>query len=295
MTFRLWLILVVMVVLYGALAPHYCNYLTKRPVVERVGYVPPAEIVKFTVADQHTFVSSALVIKVLTYFGGITQTKKDASQGQQHAKPEYREMYRILEASINLDPYNTDAYYFAQAIIAWDTGQILAVNRMLEHGMQYRTWDWYLPFFLGFNHAFFLKDLKKAAGYYQRAGELSGNDLFMRLAGRYLYDVGETEQAVLYLAAMVKTAKSQAVRQNLELRLKALRSVLQIELACRAFSLKHPALVASPELLQRYGYLTSVPQDPYGGQFTISSGCKVSSSSGFYTKSLEDKNKQPGK
>src|ERR1035437_4961022 len=51
--------------------------------------------------------------------------------------------------------------------------------------MKYRTWDWQLPFFAGFNSAFFLKDYAAAARYYQRAGELSGSDLSRLLAGRY--------------------------------------------------------------------------------------------------------------
>lgn len=279
--------LLVAALLYCTLIPYYSAYLTKRPVLERVGYVPPAEIISFSVADQRTFVSSALVVKVLTYFGGISQLAADTQKSA--IRPEYREMYRMLDASIKLDPYNMDTYYFSQAILAWDTGQIAMINKMLEYGMQHRNWDWYLPFFLGFNHAYFMKDYKKASGYYQKAGELSGSDLFMRLAGRYLYDVGQTEQAVLYLTAMLKTAKNEAVKQNLGLRLKALQAVLVIEKACNAYAQNHGTVVPTVEVLHNQGFLKTVPQDPYGGTFFISNGCKVASSSGFYAKSVDKK------
>lgn len=280
-------LLIVSLLLYSLLIPQYATYLAKRPVLERVGYVPPAEIIRFSVADQSAFVSSALVIKVLTYFGGLSQ--HDAAKTEEKIKPEYIEMYKMLEASIKLDPYNMDTYYFSQAILAWDTKQIAAINRMLEYGTKYRTWDWYLPFFIGFNNAYFLKDFKTASIYYQKAGELSGNDLFMRLAGRYLYDAGQTEQAILYLTAMAKTAKKDSVKKNLELRLTAFKSVLQLEKACKAYSSEHVGTTPDIETLLAAGYLDKRPRDPYGGTFTIKPGCKVTSSSGFYAKSLDEK------
>ncbi len=64
-----------------------------------------------------------------------------------------------------------DAYYFAQAVLVWDVGQVRLANELLEYGMRYRTWDYLLPFFAGFNYSYFLKDNEKAAQYYR--GQLS--------------------------------------------------------------------------------------------------------------------------
>jgi tetratricopeptide (TPR) repeat protein len=112
----------------------------------------------------------------------------------------------MIHGAVQLDPYNMDAYYFGQAILVWDVGKVELANELLDYGMRFRTWDWYLPFFAGFNQAYFLKDYTKAARYYDRAGELSGSDLFKNLAGRYLQESGKTDLALAYLSAMEKKA-----------------------------------------------------------------------------------------
>ncbi len=60
------------------------------------------------------------------------------------------------------------------AIIVWGAGLVSATNELPEYGMRYRTWDYYLPFFAGFNYAYFLKDYENAARCYKRVGELTG-------------------------------------------------------------------------------------------------------------------------
>jgi hypothetical protein len=113
------------------------------------------------------------------YFGGLIEK----SENQFTVPPDYMAMSRLLHGSVKLDPYNMDAYYFAQSFLTWDVHQFQLANKLLDYGMSYRTWDWYLPFFAGFNSAFFLKDYATAAKYYKRAGELSGSDLSRLLAG----------------------------------------------------------------------------------------------------------------
>jgi len=128
-----------------------------------------------------------------------------------------------------LDPYNMDAYYFAQTILAWDVKQYQLANNLLDFGMKYRTWDWMLPFFAGFNSAYFLKDYKKAADYYKRAGELNGSVLSISLAGRYMQESGQTELAIAYLSAMEINERNLAIKKNYQTRLKAFKEVHRIE------------------------------------------------------------------
>ena len=190
-------------------------------------------------------------------------------------------MYRVISGAVKLDPYNMDAYYFAQAVLVWDVRKVDLANDLLDYGMKYRTWDWYLPFFAGFNNAYFLKDYVKAAEYYRSAGELSGSNLYKSLAGRYLQESGRTGLAIVYLSTLVKSEKNEAIRKSYEVRLKAYRVVQIIEQARDLFQVNHGRLPSTIDELIQERFLSAVPVDPYGGRFSLSPKGEVRTSSNF--------------
>lgn len=270
-------VLLPLLIVYGIIIGPFTAYLTNKPVVEKIGYVPEPGVVRILAADQSPIVASLLLTKVISYYGGLVEQ----ARSNVAVAPEYGSMYKLIDTAVKLDPYNMDAYYFAQAIITWRTGHVREVNDLLEYGMQYRTWDWYLPSFAGFNYAYFLKDYDKAAKNYRKVAELTGDALSMNLTGRYLYESGKTDLAIAYLTAMVKGARNEAIRKTLETRLQAFHEVKKIEAAAHRF---RAALHRSPrsvdELLRR-GYLADVPVDPYGGLFYIDAKGVVRSTSKF--------------
>jgi tetratricopeptide (TPR) repeat protein len=165
--------------------------------------------------------------------------------------------------------------------LAWDVKQYKLANDLLDYGMKYRTWDWYLPFFAGFNSAYFLKDYSAAAKYYQRAGELSGSDLSRLLAGRYMQESGQTELAIAYLIAMEKGERNPALKKNYQIRLTAFREARRIEVARDRYRETRGTMPIKLEQLVSGGFLTPPPRDPYGGQFYLEPDGKVSTTSKF--------------
>lgn len=264
-------------VIYMLVIGPFTGYMRTKPFVEKLGYVPSVGVVKVVSADQKEFVGALLVMKVLMYFGGVM----DKPKNEVPIPPDYPAMSRMIHGAVQLDPYNMDAYYFAQAILVWDVGKVDIANSLLDYGMKYRTWDWYLPFFAGFNHAYFLKDYAGASGYYQRAGELSGSDLFKNLAGRYMQESGRTDLALIYLSAMAKGEKNPAIRKNYWIRIKAFREARRIEIARDRYFKATGRLPDSLESLIRDGYLAPPPVDPYGGTFFIEPEGRVSTTSKF--------------
>jgi tetratricopeptide (TPR) repeat protein len=234
-------------------------------------------VLKAFSADQSNFVAALLISKVISYYGGIME--------QQRSKlivpPEYPAMDKMIQTAVKLDPYNMDAYYFGQAILALGAGQIREMNALLEYGMRYRDWDFYLPSFAAFNYAYFLKDYANAAKYYKRVGDLTGDTLSINLAGRYMYESGRTEMAVQYLSMMVRGATNPAVKKTLETRLQALEEVRKIEKAEDLFQNRYGRLPRSLEELIQKRYLTEVPVDPYGGKFYLGADGKVRTTSKF--------------
>ncbi len=266
-----------LVVLYLSVIVPFTSYLRQKPYVEKLGNVPRVQVLKCLAADQKEFVAATMVMKVLMYYGSLVE--KNATKID--VPVDYPAMSRIIHAAVKLDPYNMDAYYFAQATLVWDAKQIMLANNLLEYGMQYRTWDFMLPFFAGFNYAYFLKDYEKAAKYYKLAGDLSGTELYINLAGRYFYESGQTDMAIAYLAAMEKSARNDSIRKTFQTRLQAIREAKRIEVARDRFVKATGRFPVSVEELLRRKYLTKLPVDPYGGRFFLEPDGKVRSTSKF--------------
>ena len=174
-----------------------------------------------------------------------------------------------------------DAYYFAQAALTWEVGEYRAANELLEYGMQYRTWDWYLPFFVGFNSAYFLKDYKSAGHYMQMAANLSGNPLFTTLAARYYYEAGQTDLGIIFLETMEKGAKDAKVRKLYATRREALIAAKELEAAVARYRERFGRLPPDLGELVAVGILLRIPADPYGGRFYLAANGVVRSTSKF--------------
>jgi hypothetical protein len=266
-----------LVLCYIVILPSFTSYMNNKPFVEKIGYVPEAEVLRFLVADQAHIASVLLVSKAIFYYGSLVEQ----AQNKFRISPEYPGMERVIEAAVKLDPYNMDSYYFAQAILALGAGRIQEINGLLEYGMRYRDWDFYLPSFVAFNYAYFLKDYSKAATYYKRVGDLTGDLLSINLAGRYMYESGRTEMAIRYLSLMVKDTRNEAVKKTLQTRLDALEEVRKIEVAKVAFEHRYARHARSVEELLQKHVLSEVPLDPYGGKFYIDASGMVRSTSKF--------------
>jgi len=264
---------------YAAIIPSFAGYMQRRPYAEQLGLIPRPVVLKALFSDYRQLVGASIITRVILYFGTVVEHDRDLRNLTR--KADYPAMSRTLFAAAKLDPYNMDGYYFGQAILTWDVGQYKIANDLLEYGMKYRTWDWQLPYYVGFNDAFFLKDYADAAKMYMRAGELSGDPLFKSLAGRYLEQAGHTRMAIDYLRVMVKNARNPAVRKTFAVRLEAFQQVLIIEKARDRFTKDRGVPPATIDQLVAEGYLTERPVDPYGGRFYLDANHQVRSTSKF--------------
>lgn len=244
-----------------------------------MGYLPEAKVLKFMVADHRNLVSEWAVLKVLFYYGGLMEGGNEIQLFS--VPPEYYSMFRTLQTALRLDPYNMDAYYFAQAAFTWDVGRIKEVNNMLDYGMRYRTWDYQLPFYAGFNAAYFLKDYAGAAEYMKKAAQLSGDPLFTNLAGRFFYESGREDLGIVFIKSMEKGTRDRKVKKLLQMRIEALEAVHVIRTAVKNFTSRYGRLPQTVDELVHKGLLVSVPLDPYGGKFFVTADGVVESTSKF--------------
>ncbi|MCB4204897.1 hypothetical protein LF845_07990 [Deferribacterales bacterium Es71-Z0220] len=274
-TLKITIVLIVTIIIMTVFFPAFKADMGKRPLFEKLGYTPQGKIYKVALGEFRWFVGSYLSFKSIIYYGGNI----DKISKRRFKEVEYYNLYRTLETSILLNPYNEDAYYFAQGAFTWDIGRVKEVNSLLEYVFKYRTWDFKIPYFLGFNYAYFLKDYNSAAKYYQKASELSGSPLFTNLAARYFYEGGQTELGIAHLKAMIKMTRKENIKKVYEKRLKSLEAINEIEKAIEAYKGKYGKLPEDINDLVKSGFIDNIPDDPYGGKFYLDKDAKVRTTS----------------
>jgi predicted Zn-dependent protease len=105
--------------------------------------------------------------------------------------------------------YDTLKKATAQGTLSWIKPAIPKLNELLEKGHTYRTWDWYLPFFLAANYYFQLDDPVRAAYYLKDASRLKPEShVFSCLTARMFYEGDQTETAIAFLKSMILDTKS---------------------------------------------------------------------------------------
>lgn len=259
------------------IVPSLSRHLDNRPVEVKLGYLPHPKVLKVLVADQAPLVADFAILRVLFYYGTIIEKW----QTNVIIRPEFYNMYKTLQAATELDPYNEDTYYFAQAAFNWELGRARDVNYLLEYGMKYRTWDHWLPFYAGFNYAYFLKEYDKAAYYMQRAAEISGNPLYGKLAARYFYESDQTSLGLAFLDTMIESTRDQAIKRTYEIRKEALLAVTALENALSTYVAEKQHVPQHLAELVQAGYLAGIPEDPYGGRFYLDPVGKIRTTSKF--------------
>ncbi|PLX83445.1 MAG: hypothetical protein C0616_00255 [Desulfuromonas sp.] len=265
----------ILLLAHALLLPHLSERLKQRSVEVKLGYIPHPQILKVSVADHSLPVAEAAVMKVLFYFGTLVEKFQENIV----IRPEYLNMYRTLETAILLDPYNMDGYYFAQAAFTWEVGRVKEVNRLLEIGVENRQWDYWLPFYIGFNRAYFLKDFAGAAPYMKLAAERSGDPLFAKLAARYFYESKQTDLGLLFLDTIIAQTKDKAIKATYEMRRAALLMVTALEKGVAAYRSARGSNPERIEDLVTEGLIPEVPVDPYGGNFYLDSDGRVRTTS----------------
>jgi hypothetical protein len=262
---------------YLALVVPFSSSLVNRPVLVKLGTLPEPEALRIISGDQRFLVAQSAVVKVLFYYGTLVEK----FQRKVRITPEYYNMYRTLVTASKLDPWNADVYYFTQAAFTWELNKINEVNGLLDYGMRYRTWDYQLPFFAGFNSAYFLKDYKKAASYFEKAAQLRGDPLLANLSSRYFYESGQNRLALSFIDYMAKHTTDSKVVAVYEVRKKALLGVMTLEEAALGYQRRFGKKPERISDLVSSGVISSIPVDPYGGQFYLDGTGKVRSTSKF--------------
>lgn len=232
---------------------------------EGVGLVMPSKIVQIIALEFKGIFADVIFSRTMTYFGGKIIRKEDITE------EEWRWIYENVDVATDLDPYFLDPYYFGAMTLAWEANRVKEANLLLEKAFKHRDWDWTIPFYLGFNYFYFLQDDIKASEYLIEASNRSGSDrgLLPTFAARLAYKGNRTENAVIFLEAIIEKTSDESARWIYERRLNALKAILYLERAVTAYKDRFKNQPTNLEELVANGVIKELPKDPYAGKFYI--------------------------
>jgi hypothetical protein len=242
-------------------------------------FVLPSALIKIAALEFRGLASDVYFLNSMAFIGTASQRKETPRVKEW----EWQWWTKQLDTATDLDPYFLDPYYYANAFLPWDAGRVGVeeANRLLEKGSHYRDWDWMLPFFIGFNNFFFLQNDSEAANFLMEASRRPGGDPMLgSIASRLAYRENRTETAIYFLEDIARRTSDNNLKESYEKRIRALRSIDNLEKAVSLFKNKFGKTPLNIEELVSKNIVSQLPRDPYGGNYFIDKDGKVRSTTG---------------
>jgi hypothetical protein len=233
---------------------------------EKLLYMPSGKFIKGVSLAYDEMVSDFLWIRLIGYFATHAKTDRD-----------YKWFNHFANIIVELDPYSWYVYEIGGVIMSAEMKLPHESNELLQKGMKNvpKNHDryWKLPFFIAFNHMYYLKDFKTAAHYLKIAAKDEDSPKYIPLLIAKLYanaDYHDTAGHFLY--EMLKSTKDATLRQQIQTRIEELvndRNIRVLETARDQFLKdmgRYPFLL---DELVIYGYIKKLPDNIENGSYYI--------------------------
>jgi tetratricopeptide (TPR) repeat protein len=182
-------------------------------------------------------------------------------------------MYHALDVLTTLDPQYAYAYYAGGVTLGDLANRPDLSIRLLEKGVKANPDVWNIPFLLGYNYYFLLGDPAKGAEYIMEAARLPDGPAYLPgLATRMAAEAGSPDTALAFLEARLLDTQDLQTRESLANRMKEViieRDIRILESAVETYRTQHQTLPATITDLVVAGAISSLPQEPFGGDYRL--------------------------
>ena len=230
--------------------------------LESLRMLPRGELLRPALMGFHHLGADIIWLRIVQVLGEQVVTEQD-----------YEWLSHALNVVTTLDPQYIYAYDAGGTILAELAHRVDWSNQLLEKGMKANPAAWRLPFTLGFNHFFHLHDYVKAGEYMSQAAKIPGRPLYVdTLAARLYVEGGNPLLALQYLETMIRQTKDPQFRAIYEDKYKEVliaRDLGTMDLALARYRQtrgRNPQTLAD---LVKEGYVASVPEEPFGGEYRM--------------------------
>ena len=186
------------------------------------------------------------------------------------APAEWRNVILGYDQIMAMDPHFEQTYLQAQSDVAWDARMPGEAIRLLDISKASRPWDFRPGYFMGFDYYYFLGDYDRASAMFLETAKVKDAPVLLVLLGsRFAMLKGRTQTSLLVLENMLNEpdiAENNA--KEIRNRITALRGVMAIENAVKAYSEKFGSNPESLDRLVETGVLEALPPNPYDTSYT---------------------------
>lgn len=206
-------------------------------------------------------------------------------------------LYPLVDLVTDLDPRHGYAYQTAGIVLS-AAGRLEESNRILLKGMEKGPPWWSFPYYVSFNHWFYLGDYAKGAEYARIAALRPGASRnISQLALSLSSKSGRPEDALAVLQELRGTVKDDVSAAALDEQVKLAvleRDAQALELAAARFRADRGRWPDDLEELVRERYVAALPKDPFGGRYVRDRDGRVRSTANGFRFSLQEGPRPPG-
>ncbi len=201
-------------------------------------------------------------------------------------------LHPLVDLVTDLDPRHGYAYQTAGIVLS-AAGRLDESNRILLKGMEKGPPWWSFPYYVSFNHWFYLGDYAKGAEYARIAARKPGaSPNISRLALSLSSKSGTPEDALAVLQELRANVKDEVSAAALDEQVKLAvleRDAQALERAAARYRAERGRRPADLEELVRERYVGALPKDPFGGRYALDPDGRVrSTANGFRFTLRED-------
>ena len=243
---------------------------------DEIVYLPPPQLAGLASLGHKTLMADYYWIQALQYYGE-----------ELNRRLHYRDLYRFIDLVVTLDPDFEQAYRFGGTAIPYHPGGWKWQNRaeaedILLRGLKRFPDDFRMWMQLGFVRGIIGTDLAGAAEAYRRAAEVPDAPRWIpKLVTRLLATAGALDRAEAYAKSFLEHAETPEMREAMARRLKELeieRTLRRLDGAIETYRGRFGRDPESVEALVGAGLLSTVPEEPLGGEYRIEEGHAISTS-----------------
>lgn len=229
-----------------------------------VDYVPSGAVARVIALGHRNLLSDVYWLATVQYIGDAKADERG-----------WDKMFGLVDLVTDLDPRHGYAYQTGGIVLS-ASGRLEESNRILEKGMEKGPPYWSFPYYLSFNHWFYLGDYERGARYAAIAAKMPGASTNISyLAVALASKSGTPEDAIAILDELRATVRDEITASRLDEQRKLAvleRDAQQLERAAERFRVERGRDPSALGELVAAGYVRVVPDDPFGGRYVWNGG-----------------------
>ena len=240
------------------------NRMREKAMAE-MAYFPSGRFVREASIEYQGLAADFVWLRAIQYYGYHLMSDR-----------KYEWLGHVFGILVSLDPGFIGAYHFGAITLAWDARKPHEAVDFLTDGMKANPMSWQIPFDAGFICYMVLRDYDRASTFFEVASKMPNAWFILaRWAAIAKVKAGDFRTAREMWLDILKGTENRVLKALVVRQLKNLiteEAIDRLQKAVQRFQENKRRLPGDLSELVDAGYIDRIPDEPYGGQFTLRNG-----------------------